>query len=686
MTANISVKQQVLNQATQLQQRFAQAKENVEKLSPSEQIIAAAQFQDDSLLLTQLQQKVQATYLSQANAIPGINEEDLLTIAEKLTAAAEILESFDNNNMIAMAYVEIASEVETLSQSLSPNDTEIRSLQGRIRDLTSANSYIINKGNREALEVANQSLIALMNQPPVVQNSSNPQSSQSVLSEDQKTMKAQDEDHQASLFQDQYKEIEKKFTKDPVQDFDGVLAHYIDVKKYALSKTSFVSETAGLAVLEHLDKLEEVMDQYIQAQAIKEGEQVQQVQGQAATSQALLDLKTAIEELLSALSSNVSNVLPYLNKIKEAHSKIGIDERTKYFDALSEHLLTLKKIPKQLPNGLRGQPLSTLPGNWQQKKEALEKILPASNGPTTSAVTVVKKADEMKKAKSEAINMQPPARKPASTLPNQPTPSQTIPPIPTELPMGLYLPDDFDFSTLNFEDIAPNSIHQQQEAPIIDVPPNVAVLHELQALLALLGPNANGAELQEACAALQILDSKGFKCAFKMSDSSLRPVSDRPFFHIYFIHKNEAPEKLQDDGQYGNKAFAGVYPATNQERLRTVQRTIVEFALENLEDAINFDDGAIVIQLLDILEGVKLDAKDRADEQENVAHNLFGAFYRLHAAARSSNPSLIDPHHSQFCGDFGRGAFRTAMNGIDPAIKIAAINHVRDRLKAVWKV
>jgi hypothetical protein len=684
MTANISVKQQVLNQATELQQRFEQAKENVEKLSPSEQIIAAAQFQEDSALLTQLQQKVHATFLGPVNAIPGINEEELLAISEKLAAAAEILVSFDSNNEIATAYLEIASEVERLSESLTPNPIEIGSLQGRIRDLSSANSYIMNKGNRDALEVANQSLIALMNPCPVVQNSSNPQSSQAVLSEDQKILKAQDEEHQASLFQDQYKEIEKKFTKDPVQDFDGVLAHYIDVKKYALSKTSFVSETAGPAILEHLDNLEILMDQYIETQANKEGEQVQQVQGQAATSQALHDLKTAIEELLSALSSNVSDILPHLNKIKEAHEKIGIDERTKLFDALSAHLVTLKQ--RALPVGLRRMQFSQLPGSWQQKKEALEKLLPASNGPTTPAVTVVKKADEMKKAKSEAINMQPPARKPASTLPHQTTLSQTIPSIPIEVPLGLYLPDDFDFSTLNFEDVAPNPIQQQQEAPGIDVQPNIAVLHELQALLTLLGPNANGAELQEACAALQILDSKGLTCAFKMSGLNLRAVSDRPFFHIYFIHKNETPEKLKDDGQYGNKAFAGVYPATNQERLRTVQRTIVEFALENLEDAINFDDGATVIQLLEILEGVKLDAKDRADEQENVAHNLFGAFYHLHVAARSSNPSLIDPQHSQFHGDFGRGAFRIAMNGIDPAIKIAAINQVRDRLKAVWKV
>ena len=91
-----------------------------------------------------------------------------------------------------------------------------------------------------------------------------------------------------------------------------------------------------------------------------------------------------------------------------------------------------------------------------------------------------------------------------------------------------------------------------------------------------------------------MLESSGNKVPFKISGNDLSSVADRPCFHLYFIHKNESPDLLVNDMQYGNKAMAGVFPATNEERTRAVQRTIVELVLEGLENAIHFNSFTVM--------------------------------------------------------------------------------------------
>jgi hypothetical protein len=678
----ISLKQDILFQATQLQQKFTLAKDTIDKMSPSEQLIAATQFSEDSALLTRLQRTVEATFLRKTGAIPEINEKELLVISEQLSTAAEILDRIDRNNEIAAGYVALAKEVDKIYQSsTTPNAAVVKAFQKEVKNLTSLFPYAINQGNREALASVDQVLQAFLGQAPtqspVIQHR---EPLQPMLSEDQRIIPTQNEEYQASLFIDQYKAIKSKFTDDLVQDFELVLAHYTEVRRYALSKTSFVSQKAGVDILEHLETLEGVIGQIIQTQTSKENVQVRQVQSQTAASQALLGLKTALEEAISANEpSDSTELMPYFMKIKEAHNKLGADEKKQLFDTLNKCLVARQVRPVAI-GALNRLPLTQFPGSLQQKKEAVDTVI-VSNGQKTSAAFIVTKADEMKRRMQEVKNMLPPA----STHSNQTT-SQTPPVISTNFPPELYLPDGVDLSSLHLVDVVPDSIQQQQEIPIISIHPHIEVLHELQALLFLLRSNANDLQLQEACSSLQVMASKELKSVFKMSDSTPRMISDRPFFHIYFIHKNETPEKLKNDAHYGNKAFAGAYPATNEERRRAVERTIVELGLGNLEEAINFDDGATVIALLNILENVKLDAKDRANSQENAAYNLFSAFYHLHVAARNSNSSLVNPHDPQFKGDFGREAFRKSMNGVDPAIKIVAINQVREALKRVWKV
>lgn len=669
-----SVKQQIINQADELQQRFNQAKQQIDQMIPSNQVLVAGELQEDGELLAQLQQEVQATFLRQTGAIPGINEEELLELSEKLSASAEILESIDANTLLATAILELSAEVNSLYQKTSTqNLTQVASLQSRVRDLTETNPFL-NRGNREALDVINQVLQSMQApQIPVAsvqtvlstqptQISVNTTRQRSGSDDRSLALQKQNEEYHISLFTDQLREINQTLSTDPVKDFDKVLAHYQAMKQWMFSQGKpYASENTGPSIAALLQQTELVLETICRKQELVEGQLVQQNTITSQQSANLNNFKVVLEQALSESEANTD-----LSKIKAAFTQLTSNEKNNIFDALNS-ILRKAGQTRDLPNTLRGQPVNIWPGSWKQKKEAVESLL--TNGQTTQSTPVVKKSEEMRRHFNEAKNLQPPVL--------QTTPSQSNQTASHQTQLSNRTEEDIDLDPLNFED---------KISSIKSIYSSVAAIEDLQTILALLKNHSTSSQLEEVCEHLQILDSKGLKTIFKMTDMSSRTIADRPFFHLYFIHKNETPEKLKDDMQYGNKAFAGVYPAKNEERIRAVQRAIVEIALENLEDAINFDDDAAVIELLNILESIKLDAKDRAENQENAAYNLFSVFYHLHNAARSNQTSLIDPNAPEFKGDFGREGFLSTKQGIDPAIKLAAINQVCNALKAAWKL
>ena len=219
----------------------------------------------------------------------------------------------------------------------------------------------------------------------------------------------------------------------------------------------------------------------------------------------------------------------------------------------------------------------------------------------------------------------------------------------------------------------------------IDVEKKINPIEELQGLLPLLSGSASPKDLELAIAKLATLKSKDVKLPFKISSGTPQNVVERIYFHLYFIHKKETPRKLKNDPNYGSKAMTGEYPASNNERMRAIQRTIAEIALHNLEEAINTeglrDDKIALI----ILEGLQMSTDDTPREQNNLVYALFKLMYDLHREARKHNPLLINPDDSRFKGDFGRNAFFHA-HGINPKTKIDAINALRKDLKAVWSV
>jgi len=170
------------------------------------------------------------------------------------------------------------------------------------------------------------------------------------------------------------------------------------------------------------------------------------------------------------------------------------------------------------------------------------------------------------------------------------------------------------------------------------------------------------------------------------SSNSFENVVDRISFHLYYIHRKERHWLVHhDDPNYGYNAMIGVCEASNSERHRAILRTIAELALQKLEDAVTSNRIEEIVQTLKIIEELKMNMMDMPLQQTNLAHLLFHQMYNRQVEARKTNSSLINPQDKRFNREFGRKAFPST-EGMDPAVKIAAVNAVRLILKQVWKI
>ena len=310
-------------------------------------------------------------------------------------------------------------------------------------------------------------------------------------------------------------------------------------------------------------------------------------------------------------------------------------------------------MTKALSPTLLGQQLTIWPGSLANKKQAVENLLLASQPSATPTVTVVKKSDEMKRLIQQVLNTSTASTTQITSHNSVQTSNRSTAVVGNEITATKTL---------------------------------MLGLKELKQILPLLGIHNGMGELQEANYKLTVLQSLGSTCLFPWSSDEESNIADRPNYHLYWIHSNEARHLLQSDMNYGGKAFAGVFPADNCERLRAVQRTMVEVALQGLETAIKVNDRDTMVNCLDILEEIKLDVKDRIGP-DNVAYALNGKFYKCHCEHRNNGESqLINPDDPQFHGNFGQYGMRVSTPGIEIGIKLEAIQQVRDALKAAWKL
>ncbi|MBS0650644.1 MAG: hypothetical protein JSR93_05740 [Verrucomicrobia bacterium] len=187
------------------------------------------------------------------------------------------------------------------------------------------------------------------------------------------------------------------------------------------------------------------------------------------------------------------------------------------------------------------------------------------------------------------------------------------------------------------------------------------------------------------------LQSSELKAVFRMSSDTPWNVSDRLFFHTYFIQANETPDKIPSDvDDYGRLAFLnfGGVGSEPVERTRAIQRTLVEIGLEGIENAIRDNDIESVRRYLDILDRFELHERDRIENFSRASHSLFAALYQRYNLAQANDQSLVSAHDPAFQGDFGRRGFRDEAppHQVPQVIKLEVIRQIRQQYQQKWRV
>lgn len=206
-------------------------------------------------------------------------------------------------------------------------------------------------------------------------------------------------------------------------------------------------------------------------------------------------------------------------------------------------------------------------------------------------------------------------------------------------------------------------------------------------------PLINSGKPTELKAALGIISTlTSLKCVFPLSGVHEQPIITRLYFHLYFIHRNANKHIPPNENDYGRKAFneEEIYSALPSEKIRAVQRTIAEVALEGIRQACLKKNPLDIRYFLDQLERNVLDLQDRLkSDQANFAHTLFGLLWDTYNPCYERDKArLCNPRDAAFRGDFGRVAFRDEAGAqlINNDYKLQALTILIMKLKTSWKI
>ncbi len=206
-------------------------------------------------------------------------------------------------------------------------------------------------------------------------------------------------------------------------------------------------------------------------------------------------------------------------------------------------------------------------------------------------------------------------------------------------------------------------------------------------------PHINAGNVPDLKAALGIISTLNLlKCVFTLSSVQEQPIVNRLYFHLYFIHKHANKPIPSNEYDYGRKAFheEDNFFALPIEKIRAVQRTLAEVALEGIRQACLKENRTDVRHFLDQLENNVLNLHDRIkSDQANLAHTLFGLLWDIYNPCyEKDNAHLCNPRDAAFKGDFGRVAFRDEAGAhlISKDFKLQALTKLIAELKTSWKV
>jgi hypothetical protein len=550
--------------------------------------------------------------------------EALLPVITRLTSCSDILEKIKQNRNTAEKICILQEQFNKILGAPPLNIKDKTALTNRLSEMLTT----------PRLNIGNQSALKKM---------------LTTLNSEDREIKTQDATDPISLMND-LENIEKAFTFDPTENFHAVFLFY------QAAKERYLQDTSNSAVGKVLERAEEIMLHTINAQ--------KQIEAQKKISllKPLRDLKTEIEKILEQLNNKNHNLTPFTISINETFETLKIEQPALKDKLLETTYQTLKKnnqfpVDKPIPPAMKGISLIYWQGTYQDKLNALNSVIKEIETPITTSISSAPASEIMATLLDEVTNL-------------------------VRAPLSAHK------SLIPQQELSAVSLGRSNEKTTCDFDVTVSkVIQSLQKILFLLSTDSIE-NLSKALYELVTLESKNIHKSFTISPGKKLNIADRPYFHLYFMCKNENPKSLVQDHNYGNKAMAGIYPTSNVERSRAFQRTILELLLEGLKDAVNSAQPANEIQdLLQLLETMQLDSKDMPENSKNLAHTLFEMMYEKHCKKRETHPSLIHPNDPRFKGDFGRIAFPMTTPEIDPTTKIEAIDFLLcTALKNRWKI
>ena len=390
----IQTKHQVLNDANSLLLRFQEAQNTIQNLKPLEQLEKGAALSRDASLLTQLQNRVQASFLRGQDAIPEVTEEELLTIATKLSEASDILDKIQANSNIAADLVELAADVHSIFEGANRgnvNPQQVQALNGRLVDLT--NKPQINPGNQDGVGFL-QAKILSYQQP-------GGGSVQAPAVRDADVITEQNESFQVTEFHDRWGVLFPTLKMVAKEDFYAILPFYGELKKYESNKTQFVAQKNKVVFEDLLQSVGTLLDHLVKTQKSDENIQASGSEGlrvgdnRAVNTSVLQELKGAFDFACGEMGKPNPDFATIDKLVQEAFSKISPAEKEQVLNAVNMiHQAAGKRV---IPQTLLGQPCKMWT-DYHTLQKALHVIL--SSAPPAKAVA----APAAKAVGSPALN------------------------------------------------------------------------------------------------------------------------------------------------------------------------------------------------------------------------------------------------------------------------------------------
>lgn len=397
-------------------------------------------------------------------------------------------------------------------------------LQGLRRQLAADSK--INQGNRSAIQslLGRASTVLQPNAPvpaPLPLQQSNAQ-----------TIQKQDQAFKLTEFKDKWKDLcTKNLTADPEKDFQTILEFYVKLKRN-LSSIQFVCRDIQAEAEAFMSTVQGALQVPIQKQ-----------QKMESSGNAQFKL---LKDAISAAQADALNTDPNPNKasqnVEAAFAKLSEDEKKQLLTSLEEvlHKKGVLAADKHLRPELLNRKFLIWHLSYTERLAAVEALL--QNKPVAAQSISERMLEQVKQA--TAPIPQTPVKQATTPTPQAPQMAQAVQP-------------------------PPGRCNSENVIATIDA------IQELQPILSLLGENSSMLDMQEALQRLFIESSKG---TFVFNGQT-RSVEEQSHFHIYWIHKNEKPDQMVQDPEYGKNAMNGVIFATNVERRRAISRTIMELVL-----------------------------------------------------------------------------------------------------------